>query len=120
VPVLTVCCWNNAVIQRGRCRCDCERVAAQGCGNVWQGSRAVCPKVDCVNGNAAGSRDLAGCIVDSGTMGNLISVGVHCGRGDEVILGTESHIFNYEQGGCSGKALECVPSVCRLVCRTTY
>jgi threonine aldolase len=35
-------------------------------------------------------------------MGNLISVGVHCARGEEVLLGTESHIFHYEQGGVSG------------------
>lgn len=39
----------------------------------------------------------------SGTMGNLISVAVHCGRGEEVILGTESHIYNYELGGLSSR-----------------
>jgi threonine aldolase len=32
-------------------------------------------------------------------MGNLISVLSHCGRGDEMILGDQSHIFHYEQGG---------------------
>ena len=38
--------------------------------------------------------------VPSGTMGNLISVLSHCsGRGDEVLLGNESHISHYEQGG---------------------
>jgi threonine aldolase len=35
----------------------------------------------------------------SGTMGNLVSQMVHCRRGDEMILGSESHIFYYEQGG---------------------
>ena len=40
--------------------------------------------------------------LDSGTMGNLIAVATHCQRGDEVILGSESHIYNYEQGGVSG------------------
>lgn len=44
---------------------------------------------------------LVRCRVRSGTMGNLIAVGVHCERGQEVLLGTESHIFNYEQGGVS-------------------
>ena len=39
--------------------------------------------------------------VPSGTMGNLISVLIHCPRGSEVILGDESHIYNYEQGGAS-------------------
>ena len=37
--------------------------------------------------------------VSSGTMGNLISVLSHCGRGDEMILGDRSHIFLSEQGG---------------------
>ena len=43
----------------------------------------------------------AGLFVPSGTMGNLISVLSHCGRGDEVILGDQSHIFRYEAGGIS-------------------
>ena len=37
--------------------------------------------------------------VPSGTMGNLISVLVHCGRGDEALLGDQSHIFLNEGGG---------------------
>lgn len=41
----------------------------------------------------------AGLFVTSGTMGNLASILTHCGRGDEVILGDNSHTFNYEQGG---------------------
>jgi threonine aldolase len=42
--------------------------------------------------------------VASGTMGNLVSLMAHCGRGDEVILGDQSHTFFYEQGGSSGLA----------------
>jgi len=41
----------------------------------------------------------AAVFVSSGTMGNLISVLAHCGRGDEMILGDIAHIFLYEQGG---------------------
>ncbi|MEZ4634928.1 MAG: low-specificity L-threonine aldolase [Caldilineaceae bacterium] len=41
----------------------------------------------------------AAVFVSSGTMGNLISVLSHCGRGDEMILGDQAHIFLYEQGG---------------------
>jgi threonine aldolase len=37
--------------------------------------------------------------VSSGTMANLVSQMVHCGRGDEMILGDQAHIFFYEQGG---------------------
>ncbi len=43
----------------------------------------------------------AGLFVPSGTMGNLASVLAHCGRGDEVILGSKSHTFLYEAGGIS-------------------
>ncbi len=37
----------------------------------------------------------------SGTMSNLLAVLTHCQRGDEVILGDESHMFSYEVGGSS-------------------
>lgn len=44
----------------------------------------------------------AGLFVPSGTMGNLISVLAHCEvRGREVILGSNSHIHVYENGGIS-------------------
>lgn len=43
----------------------------------------------------------AGLLVPSGTMGNLVSVLTHCGRGDEVVLGDQSHTFYYEAGGIS-------------------
>jgi threonine aldolase len=41
----------------------------------------------------------AALFVASGTMGNLVSQLSWCGRGDEMILGDQSHIFFYEQGG---------------------
>jgi len=41
----------------------------------------------------------AALFVASGTMGNLVALLTHCGRGDEVILGDHSHTFIYEQGG---------------------
>ncbi len=41
----------------------------------------------------------AGLFVASGTMGNLVSLLTHCGRGDEVIVGDQAHVFYYEQGG---------------------
>ncbi|MDJ0983964.1 MAG: low-specificity L-threonine aldolase [Desulfobacterales bacterium] len=37
--------------------------------------------------------------VTSGTMANLVSELAHCGRGDEIILGSHAHTFFYEQGG---------------------
>jgi threonine aldolase len=44
----------------------------------------------------------AALFVPSGTMANLVSVLVHCDvRGSEVILGDNSHIHVYENGGIS-------------------
>lgn len=43
----------------------------------------------------------AALLVASGTMGNLVCSLTHCGRGDEVILGDQSHTFLYEAGGMS-------------------
>lgn len=34
-------------------------------------------------------------------MGNLIAVGAHCRRGDEIILGKKAHLFHYEGTGAS-------------------
>ncbi|MBM2827258.1 MAG: Low-specificity L-threonine aldolase, partial [Dehalococcoidia bacterium] len=36
-----------------------------------------------------------------GTMANLVAMLTHCQRGDEIILGDESHTFYYESGGVS-------------------
>ena len=41
----------------------------------------------------------AALFVASGTMGNLVSLLAHCGRGEEIILGSFAHTFFFEQGG---------------------
>ena len=43
----------------------------------------------------------AAVLVVSGTMGNLCALLAHSARGDEAIVGDESHIYNYEAGGAS-------------------
>lgn len=43
----------------------------------------------------------AGLFIASGTMGNLVALLAHAGRGDEVIVGDLSHTFLYEGGGIS-------------------
>ncbi|MCO6455374.1 MAG: PLP-dependent transferase, partial [Pirellulaceae bacterium] len=35
----------------------------------------------------------------SGTMTNQVAVRVHCKPGDELLCETDSHLYNYEQGG---------------------
>ena len=56
----------------------------------------------------------AGLFVTSGTMGNLVALLTHCGRGQEIILGDQAHIFVYEGGGISalgGAVLHIVPNL---------
>jgi len=43
----------------------------------------------------------SGLLVPSGTMGNLVSILVHCQRGTEIILGDKAHTFMFEAGGIS-------------------
>lgn len=43
----------------------------------------------------------AALFVPSGTMGNLLALLVHCQRGDEVIVGNQSHIYLNEAAGMS-------------------
>src|SRR5512139_2233428 len=43
----------------------------------------------------------ASLFVPSGTMGNLLALLVYCQRGDEVIVGNQSHIYLNEAGGMS-------------------
>lgn len=43
----------------------------------------------------------AGLFVASGTMGNLAAMLAHCHRGDEAIMGSQSHTFLFEGGGIS-------------------
>ncbi|KPL17927.1 MAG: threonine aldolase [Anaerolineae bacterium SM23_84] len=46
----------------------------------------------------------AGLFVASGTMGNLVALLTHCGRGQGVIMGDSSHTFLNEGGGSSALA----------------
>lgn len=43
----------------------------------------------------------AAMLVPSGTMGNFSALLAHCGRGDEALVGDESHIYHYEASGAS-------------------
>lgn len=43
----------------------------------------------------------AALLVASGTMGNLCALLSHCARGQEALIGDESHIYHYEAGGPS-------------------
>lgn len=60
------------------------------------------PTAQCLEAKAAARMGKeAALFVASGTQGNLVSLLTHCGRGDEAIMGDQSHTFRYEQGGCA-------------------
>jgi len=44
----------------------------------------------------------AAVFVSSGTMSNLVAIIAQCERGDEAIVGSESHILHYEVAGAAG------------------
>ena len=46
----------------------------------------------------------SGLFVSSGTQGNITSILTHANRGEELIIGEKSHIYNYEVGGYSSLA----------------
>ncbi len=53
---------------------------------------------------AALTGQAAALFVASGTMGNLVALLTHCGRGAEVIVGDQSHIYLNEVGGMAALA----------------
>src|SRR5579871_2679724 len=52
--------------------------------------------------------------VSSGTQGNLTAVLTSCTRGDELVVGSESHMLLYEVGGASALAGAQVRTVANL------
>src|SRR2546425_5126709 len=63
----------------------------------------------------------AALLFPSGTQSNLAALMSHCQRGDEVILGAESHSYRYEAGGLavlrSEEHTSELQSLAYLVCR---
>ena len=56
--------------------------------------------------------------VASGTMGNIAAALTHCTRGDEMIVGEKSHMFNAEAGAASalgGIAVQAIANDSRLL-----
>jgi len=64
--------------------------------DVYGEDPTVCALEDAA---AASVGQPAGLFVASGTMGNLTAILAHAGRGDEAIVGYESHTFQWEAGG---------------------
>jgi threonine aldolase len=76
-----------------------EAMARAELGDDVYGEDPTINRLEAMSAERLGKQ--AGLFVPSGTMGNLLSVLTHCGRGDELILGNLSHTFLYEAGGVS-------------------
>lgn len=72
--------------------------AAEVGDDVW-GDDPTVQRLERMAAERAGKE--AALFVPTGTMGNLIAALVHCGRGDEIILGDKCHTFVWEAGGVS-------------------
>lgn len=66
--------------------------------DVWGDDPTV---IELQNEAAAMLGKEAGLFVSSGSMGNLVAVMAHCQRGNEMIIGKQSHIFQHEAGSAS-------------------
>jgi threonine aldolase len=68
-------------------------------GDDVYGEDPTINRLQCMSAEMLGKE--AALFVSSGTMGNLVSILAHCDRGDEIILGDQSHTFINEAGGMS-------------------
>ena len=76
-----------------------EAMAEAEVGDDVYGDDPTVNKLEAVSAGRLGKE--SSIFVPSGTMGNLLALLVHCQRGDEVILGNQSHIYLNEAGGMS-------------------
>lgn len=76
-----------------------QAMAAAPVGDDVYGEDPTVNRLEAMTAELLGKE--AAVFVSSGTMGNLASVLSHCGRGDEMIVGDQAHVFLYEQGGAA-------------------
>lgn len=82
-----------------------EAMARAEVGDDQSGEDPTVNRLEEMAAEAVGKE--AAMYVPSGVMGNLAAMLTHCRRGDEVIMGDQSHIYWYESGG--GSALGGLP-----------
>jgi len=76
-----------------------EAMAAAPVGDDVYGEDSTVNALEVMASELLGKQ--AGLFLSSATQANLVAVLVHCGRGEEVLLGEEYHIFQHEAGGAS-------------------
>ena len=76
-----------------------EAIASAEVGDDVFGDDPSVNKLEKMSAEILGKDDAV--FVSSGTMGNLVSILAHAGRGSEIIIGSKSHIFRSEAAGAS-------------------
>jgi threonine aldolase len=77
-------------------------IASAPVGDDVFGEDPTIRKLEAMSAERTGKE--AALFVASGTMSNLVAILTHCARGDEAIVGSESHILHYEVAGAAGVA----------------
>lgn len=76
-----------------------EAMATAEVGDDVMGEDPTINRLEAMAAERVGTE--AALFVSSGTMGNLVALLTHCGRGDEIIVGDKAHIFLFEAGSVS-------------------
>ncbi len=76
-----------------------EAIARAELGDDVYGEDPTVNRLEAAAAAAMGKE--AAVLVASGTMGNLVSMLVHCPRGTKAIVGSQSHSYRYEAGGAA-------------------
>jgi len=76
-----------------------EAMASAEVGDDVMGEDPTINRLEAMAAERVGKE--AALYVASGTMGNLVSVLTHCGRGEEIIVGDHGHLFLFEAGSVS-------------------
>ncbi len=77
-----------------------EAMATAEVGDDVFGEDPTVKQLESMAAEATGKE--AAVFVSSGTMGNLTCLLAHCQRGEEAIVGSESHVLQYEVAGAAG------------------
>lgn len=79
-----------------------DAMARARCGDEQQGEDPTVAELNAKVATLLGKE--AALFLPSGTMANLVSILVHCERGDEILAERSSHVLHFETGGASALA----------------
>ncbi len=97
--------WQVDLYSDTKTRPDAGMRAAMAAAVVGDEQQDEDPTVAALNGRVAALLGTqAALFLPSGTMANLVSVLVHCARGDEILCEATSHLLHFETGGPAGIA----------------